>query len=169
MPEPFRLRVLKALTATLEGITPANGYDSNMAGRVFRGRTVYGEDDPLPMLSILEPPIPLETILATGNKTGSSGDWELLIQGFVEDDHQNPSDPAHKLMAEVKKVLVVEKERNRGQSIFGIGYGRQKNGIVEMHIGQGAVRPADQSSSFTFFWLTLTLKLAEDQKNPFDV
>lgn len=52
MADPLRLRILKALTAEFEQMTDANG--ESMAGKVFRGRDHFGNDDPLPMISILE-------------------------------------------------------------------------------------------------------------------
>jgi hypothetical protein len=53
-----QLDILRALTAHLEGINPENGYDYDMRGRVFRGRAEFGDDTPLPHLSILEAPRP---------------------------------------------------------------------------------------------------------------
>lgn len=166
----FRLRVLLSLTACLQGITPADGYDNDLSGDgddqtkgwVSRGKMVYGDDEPLPCVSILEPPIPLEVILSRNDNVHSSGDWELLIQGFVKDDAKNPSDPAHVLMAEVKARLVREKKRERGLNILGMG-----GKVAEMYIGQGSVRPADEMSARCFFWLTLTLKLAENLEQPY--
>lgn len=171
LPDPFRLHVLKKLTECLQDITPENNYQSDLSGdgldtekgQVCRGRIVFGDDEPLPLVSILEPPIPLETILSRGDNTYSSGDWELLIQGFVVDDKRNPSDPAHRLMAEVKSRLIIEKRRDKGRNILDLG-----GLIVEMFVGQGSVRPADQVSERCFFWLTLTLKLAENLEDPYD-
>lgn len=163
--EPFRLRVLKALTVTLEGVNPDNGYEHDMRKAVFRGRVRYGPKDPLPMLSILEAPIPLDVIQSRGANPNSSGPWELLIQGFVKDDSKNPSDPAHHLMAEVKAVLALEKLRrnDRQPDMFGLG-GR----VLEMQIGQGSVRPPDEVSDKAFFWLTLTLRIAETLDKPYE-
>ena len=56
MADSYRLTVLKRLTAHLRGITKANGYDYDLIDprSVCRGRLVFGDDDPLPLLSILE-------------------------------------------------------------------------------------------------------------------
>lgn len=159
---PFRLRVLHNLTSLLETVNPSNGFQYDVRGCVFRGRDTFGPQDPLPMVSILEAPIPLETILSRNTNAASSGDWELLIQGFVPDDPLNPTDPAHHLMAEVKSVLVAEKQKNRGRDMLGMG-----NRIMEMKIGQGTVRPADEATDKAFFWLTLTLKMGEDLSDPY--
>lgn len=157
----FRLRVMKALTVQFEKINPTNGYEHDMRGKVFRGRIRYGdEDDPIPMISILEAPIPQEV---NNGSDASTGDWELLIQGFVEDDKENPTDPAHDLMAEAKKILTETKVEYRGTNILGM-----QNRVFEMNIGQGAVRPPDDASDKAFFWLTLRLKLAEKLDDPYE-
>lgn len=162
MADPFRLRVLKALSTSIEGVNPTNGYQHDLRNAVFRGRIIFGPRDPLPMISILEAPIPLEVVRTRGENIKSTGPWELLIQGFVKDDHQNPTDPAHHLMAEVKSILVKEKRRDRGHNIFGLGAR-----VAEMYIGQGSVRPPDEASDKAFFWLTLTLVIGEDLEDPY--
>ena len=162
MADPFRLRVLKALSASLEEVNPTNGYQHDMRNRVFRGRIIYGPKDPLPMISILEAPIPLETLIARGAQHSSAGPWELLVQGFVKDDFQHPSDPAHHLMAEVKAQLTKEKRRDRGHNALGMS-GR----VAEMLIGQGSVRPPDEATDKAFFWLTVTLVVGEDLSDPY--
>lgn len=159
---PFRLRVLKALSACIEGVNPDNGHHHDLRGRVFRGRLRFGSTDPLPMVSILEAPIPQESNNGSGENTSNVGGWELLVQGFAPDDRANPSDPAHHMMAEVKSVLVKEKRRSRGNDILGM-HGR----IIGMNVGQGSVRPPEDPSSEAFFWLTLRLQVAEDLEQPY--
>lgn len=157
---PTRLRILDALTAALEAVP--NGSGGDMTGAVFRGRLVFGDDEPLPMISVLEPPIPIEVLMSKGPNPNSTGRWELLIQGFVRDDPANPTDPAHILMAETKAVLVKEKRRDRGGNILGMN-----RNVVEMHIGQGTARPADDVSDRAFFWLLLTLQIVENLEDPY--
>lgn len=169
MADPFRLRVLMALTTALQEIRPANGYVNDLQTKVFRGRLIYGENDPLPMVSILEPPVPIDPIANAGGTI--AGDWDLLIQGFVKDDHKNPTDPAYVLLADVMKRLGIEQDRrDGGRSLNILGFGGGKglgNEITKMTIGHGIVRPADDISARAYFWLTLTLNTAEDLKNPF--
>jgi hypothetical protein len=160
---PFRLRVLRALSAKIEEVNPDNGYHFDLRGRVFRGRVRYDDNDPIPMVSILEAPIPQEVIQSRGDNQLSVGPWELLIQGFASDDRENPSDQAHHMMAEVKAVLVGEKQREDGLKLFGM-----RGRVFEMFIGQGSVRPPDDTTEEAFFWLTLTLKLSEDLSRPYE-
>ena len=185
MSDPFRIRVQKAIVAALEQIKqrdPETGDQlaDTFAGCVFRGRDGFGENDPLPMISILEPPLPIDQIVPGPRNPGSNGEWDLMIQGFVEDDKKNPTDPAHWLLADVKAVLAAEKIRKLPQSAgapdpFGLGTSAVVGGknvgncIQEIKvIGPGVVRPPEIGvSNKAFFWLTLTLKIAEDISNPF--
>lgn len=162
---PLRLRVHRALTEAIERVNPDNpdhSFQYDMRDRVFRGRLRYGEGDPIPMISILEAPIPLDVRESRGANPNSTGEWELLVQGFVDDDAHNPTDPAHMLMAEVKVVLAEEKKRDRGGNILGL-----EGRVVDMAIGQGSVRPPDDISDKAFFWMTLTLRLAERLDDPY--
>lgn len=172
MTDPFRLRVKKTLTLALKEITPANGYNFDFSQAVFRGRLLFGDTDPVPMLSILEPPLPLDRLATPPNAGHTTGDWDLLIQGFVKDDKENPTDPAELAMADVKKRLAIEQARQldlprRGSNPFGLN--RDKGNRVEgIRIGAGVVRPPEQGvSTKAYFWLTLTLKITEDNGDPF--
>ena len=74
--EPLRLRVLKAMTNALKEISVDNGYHTDLNEQVYRGRVVYGENDPIPLVSILEVPIPLDQIPPPVDSEFSSGGWE---------------------------------------------------------------------------------------------
>ena len=164
---PLRLRILKALTASLE-LTEYQYDDAvpkqTMAGLVFRGRVLFGDDDPEVLLSILEAPIPVDQIEGAPDNVASTGTWELLVQGFVQDDHNNPTDPAHYLMAAVKVRLAKEKARNADFDILGLG-----NHVTDLRFGAGVVRPPDEISSKAYFWLNVSLEIVEDLTKPFEV
>lgn len=169
----FRLRVLVALTECLETITPENGYAFNLAPgadghdqHVFRGRNRFGEDDPDELLSILEPPIPLEAFTNNAvDNTDSNSEWELLVQGFVPDDKVHPTDQAHVFMGAVKKRLRQEMRRlkpdgSRDPDILGLA-DDEEGEVLKITIGQGVARPPDETSDRAFFWLLVKLQLAE--------
>jgi len=162
--KPFKLRVMHALTDALKQITPANGYKHDLSASVFRGRKLFGEDDPIPMVSILEAELPVATS-APGRDSGlQKGSWPLLIQGFTHDDHVNPTDPAYLLMADVQQRLAGLRRPARGSAILDM-QGR----VTEIKIGQGIVRPPDNGESDkAYFWLTLTLDLAENLETPYE-
>lgn len=182
MSDPFRLRVLKAVCNVIKTVKPANGYTNDLSdqsvtengetrlqAKVFRGRELFGDSDPLPMVSVLEHPRAIDAMLAADGGQDRVGEWDLLIQGFVKDDPENPTDPAHILVAEVVKALATQAERrgdDGGPNLFGLG--GQEPCVYRMTIGSPIVRPADGiNSSQAFFWLTLTLKLVEDLEKPF--
>ena len=167
---PFRLKFLQGLTAVLQGITPGNGFSHDLSTSVFRGRLTYGESDPIPLVSIIEPP------LMAPNSAGPLGagihkeSWDLIVQGFADDDNANPTDPAHMLLAEVKIALAAECQKMQGTpnagntTIFGIPRKR----IVSFDTEIGFVRPSDDISSKAYFWLPLHIVVAEDWLNPYD-
>jgi hypothetical protein len=167
--EPLRLRILKALTAALLEITIENGYRHDLGpseqwpnGRVFRGRVVFGAKDPLPMVAILETPLQPEDLPPPPDSELFRGDWDLTIQGYVEDDLENPTDPAHYLAADVIRRLAVEKKKNTDFNLFGMG-----DDIINLRIGVPVVRPPDELSAKAYFWLPVALELTENLEKPY--
>lgn len=166
--EPFRLRVLKSLTAVLEDITVANGYHFDLCGAVFRGRDVFGNSDPLPMVSILESILEKDQLAARPGGSAQAGPWELLIQGWTDDDDDNPTDPGQYLMADVKQRLAIEARRpfpepnRRGCDPLGMD-----GKITGLKFSTGVVRPADEVSSKAYFWLKLELDMVENLLEPY--
>jgi len=171
---PFRLRVLDALTERLRSVTPAAGYRHDLSNSVYRGRSVYGPDDLVDgfLVSILEAPLP-DTPMPAPNGSGEwVGPWELFIQGFIDDDHDHPTDPAHFLMADVKKALAVERKRMREKAP---GSSAPKNNLLgmngrvtELSIGACVVRPAEEHvSELANFLLSISLTIAENMDDPY--
>jgi hypothetical protein len=164
--EVLRVRILEALRNDLASIstgTPDRYFFDLDPASVFVGRNIFGEKDPLPMLSILEVPIPLDQIVPPPDSSYSNGTWELLIQGFVKDDKEHPTRPAHRLMADVKKKLALTKRQNRNYNIWGMG-----NHVTDLRIGAGVVRPPDEVSAKAYFWLNLSLDIVEDLADPLE-
>jgi hypothetical protein len=162
-PRPFRLRVLDAITAALEAVSTDDGYTVNLADSVFRGRAVYGENDPLPMVSIIEDPRAVEQMMLPGESPGGTGTWTLLIQGWVEDDLVHPTDPAYFLAADVARALV--RTRLDRRNLLGLGY--KAPCVTEIRLGEPVVRPPDEISTKAYFWIPLILSLAENHEQPF--
>lgn len=168
MQVPLRLEVLKRLSDGMEQITVSNGYQHDLTNAVFRGRAVFGEGDPIPMVSILEVPLPEEQFTAAADSGVYSGPWELVIQGFCQDDKKNPTDPAHYLLADVKRRLAeMKRERGRHEILGPWGTSRGVSPIENIYIGPGVVRPPDEVSYTAYFWLTIRLNLVDDLTAPF--
>lgn len=163
---PIRLEIQVRLAALLGSISIAGGYKNNINDHVFRGRSVFGDETPLPALSILEAPIPIDQLPSAKDNTALAGTWELVLQGWVKDDKANPTDPAHVLLADVKRILAFERTKcdwdEPEDGILGLG-----QYVTAMYIGPGVVRPPDEISSKAFFWLTITLDIAEELTEPY--
>jgi hypothetical protein len=164
--DPLRLRILKALTSEFEQIVAFdNGITvETMAGKVFRGRDAFGPHDPLPMISILES-VDEKKIEGSSSdmRPGSSlqqSQWELLVQGFVEDDRKNPTDPAYRLLAKVKKRLA-DLRKVKG-NVLGFG-----PAVTDLQFSAGIVRPADEVSEKAYFWMKVRMNVAEDHSDPY--
>lgn len=162
MDEPKKLEVLKALTTWLEGITYEDPNGTNtLLGKVFRGITVYGDQRPLPMLSILESPRPDFPEYAGIDGTARNETWVLLLQGWVKDDKTNPTDLAYYLAWAVEQRLAALKKRNEmgdaeDPETFMLG-GR----VHKIEFGPSVVRPPDAAlSAKAFFYMPLRLGLA---------
>jgi hypothetical protein len=174
--DPFRLRVLKALTAALADITPANDYAFDLTDAVFRGRTEFGDGDPLPMLSILDGKEPGDVERPNADDSNEAvTTWSLVLQGFVEDDHRNPTDPAEQLLAATKQRLGEERARQHQGWPSPLGMGVREvpedspNNVISLNFGFGVARPPDEFvSDKAYFWLPVTIELSEDHSRPFD-
>jgi len=185
-PIPFRTLCMTALTDALSEITPANGYHNDLSvfpspvdgqpqRRVFRGRAFFGDDDPLPMVAVLERPEEGEALAQDHSHSPKTPfDWGLLVQGFVDDTGTDPTDKAYLLLADVRHCLEVERLRKSGAAgrrnqadPLGLGIGRGTNHIEKLSYGAGIVRPADEISAKAYFWLGVTLRIVEDPLLPF--
>jgi hypothetical protein len=167
---PRRLLLLKRLTAVLQGITPGNDFPFDLSASVFRGKSVYSPDSsPLPMLSILESGRPDSGLFAGTTKQHYSETWDLLLQGFAQNDQANPTDPAHWLFAAVQERLLVITAQNRhtGQGIDPVSY--MLGGLLsDFLVGPPVVRPPDnQVSSTAFFYLPLRAVFQTDNTTPY--
>jgi hypothetical protein len=173
MPDPFRLRVMKALTTAIKQVTPANGCLNDLsdytdeagrtAERVFRGRDLFGESDGLPMVSILEDFRRLESDPSGKGGKETVAPFRVLVQGFVRDDPDNPLDPAYILEAEVRRALIATRTRYNV-----LGLGDTMPCVTDLTVGQPTCRPADNEvSTVAYFFLPVTLTLVEDLANPF--
>jgi len=171
MADPFRLIALKNLTALIEGEDSNSDFTFDLTGRVSRGRTEFGANDTLPLIALLEPPVPIEALPTPQGGGARSTQWDILIQGFAKDDKNHPLDPAYVLSAEVTQRLArertrVENERRQFGKIQRPYLGLQR--ITDFQIGTAVHRPADQEVSKTaYFYMVLSLRVTEDLENPF--
>lgn len=165
MADSQKLDVLKALTTFLEPVEVLkDGALVAMTGRWFRGRAIFGEDDPIPMGSILEAP---QGSFSTygGDQAARRDTWLLLLQGWCDEDPENPADPVYAMLDEVEKRLyLIMAEGSNGYPIDPVNY-RLGNRIANIQYGPGVVRPPVAGVvSKAFFHLPLVVTLASDDR-----
>lgn len=160
MKDTQRLKILKALTTLLAGITKANGYCHNLTVR--RGILTLDDNDmkSLPVLSILEPGRDEETLYPESGGQAQGCHWRLFLTGFTEFSPQHPSDAPHLLMGDVKKRLSAI--RDEGSQNFMLGM----EGVYGLRIGGGICRPPDNQHTTSYFLLPITLSFIETQEAP---
>lgn len=169
MADSYRLTVLKRLTALLEGIVPSTEPTlTDMTGRVFRGRAVFGDNDPRTMLSILESPRPAGANEIDHGQARNE-QWSLLIQGWTVDDKEHPSDPVYALADEVERRLdrITRSGRGTGEPLYPehymLGAALDGDGYLITGFSKSApvVRPPTPNvSERCFFYLPVQVGLA---------
>lgn len=171
IPRPFRLQILDKLTALIHTVTPANNFyfDLSEDDTVVRGRLFIGDDEPVPMVALNEPPLAIEAIRAAPQNINRVNDWDILIQGWAAVGKIHETDEAYTLAAEVQQVIAGEKTKPSGRPGSGngsdfLGFGTK---IVDMRIGAPVVRPPDETSAKACFYMILTLQISEDMAKPF--
>ncbi len=179
MTYPAKLTILRALTETLKGITPANGYvsdlsdfdpgDGALTARVYRGRAFFGDNDPVPMVSILEALGEADYIAEPHQTVGVSEYWwSLILQGWVKDDKDNPTDPAYVLLADVRRCLALQTRRRQTNdpsetNILGLS----SKLIHGLRTNTGVVRPANELSMYAGFHLLVEVKITDIAETPY--
>lgn len=172
MAESLKLHTLKAVTTQIEGVTPANDYDFDLTGAVFRGRLLYGEEVPDTMVSIVEHlQGDITTDTAGENNIERTETWILLVQGIAKNDVLNPTDALYNLMAAVEhrlaRTILMDRKGNPAfpdEYFFGLSSLKIITGLT---IGPGIVSPPRQGiSEKAFFYLPLGVGLATNISEP---
>lgn len=179
-PDSKQLAIMKRLTAQLEAINPSNidpaddiggPYNVDLRGQVKRGRKVFGKEQRYPFIAILESPQPAPVVGVGYDKVKRKEYWNLLLQGFVTDDKDNPSDPAYDLKAVVEMRLsrIVAVDTSNGNALYPDDY--LFGGLIDtLEIGQGVVSPPDEKvSAQSFFYIPLSVCLITDVSKPFSM
>lgn len=181
---PLRLQIIRALTEVIKQVNPTNSipggnpahhYEFDLRDdfstnpprpRVMRGRLHIGDDEPLPMVAISEPPMTIEGVSTQRqpDNTTHAGQWDLIIQGWAKDDPWNPSDIAYQLMQEVRCAIAKEKKRGRNGDTLILGFDQTK--IQNMVIGAPVIRPNEHISEQAVFYMAVTFTICEDIASP---
>lgn len=162
---PKRLRIMIALQKHLEQIAVADGYNYDLADKVFRNRILLGDDvrNLGTAVSVVEAPRPDIALYAAENNAWSRSHITLLIQGVVKDDKTvNTEDDAHYLENDVERSLlrIIEVNPSTGKGKYPGEY--LLGGIIAgAEIAPPVVRPPEATvSSSAFFYLAVRLEVA---------
>lgn len=164
MANSLKLEILKALTSVIETTAIKDGADYDLEGKVFRGRTTFGINDPMPCISILEAKGVNFADFADENKLYSKSDWTLLVQGWA-DNHSDPrheTDAVYMLLADVQctlRKIIDVKTNGMGSPIYPEHY-MLGNRIHSFTMGEPVVRPSEiDVSSKAFFYMPVMIGL----------
>lgn len=157
---PKQLRIIRKLAAYLEATSGA---------KCWVGKSVITAKEAGDTLSILEAPRPIIGTGAGEANLNRNENWTLLLQGWPEDDHEEPSAPAYwmKAMCEQSLSLIVAQLPNGAQrtdALYRLG-----GDISSLTIGQGVVRPPSEeaASRLAMFYLPLIIEIQTDVRNPY--
>lgn len=163
-----QLVIMRRLTTLLEGITPANGYSYDLAGKVYRGKTLFGSTEEPPFITILESlrpdPQPDE---AGYERIVREERWELLIQGWAVTDQAHPTDALYNFKAAVEHRLSrIVAMNDRGSPLYPADF-RLGRILTGARLGPGVVRMATpQTSGTEALYLPCTVRYKANVADP---
>lgn len=178
---PKRLLLLQRLTEYYgRVIVDGPDYQHTLADRVFRGRLRFDSNDPVPAVNILDNLDPDRFPSPAGqrgeNHVTQQEDYVLLIQGWAADDACNPTDPAHYLMADVRKATAMLKRRPNMMAQATSPEGRPNPDYMlgglftDLSMEPGVVRPPMEGvSEKAFFYFRLHLGYTENPNDPYEL
>lgn len=169
---PTRLLILQRLQAHLEGISTANGSQFDLAGHVYRGRIILGQEVGDVALAIVEPPQSDMAPLFTRDnwKEARREGWKLLIQGIVKGDDAYPTDKAYELAAETELRLyrLIATDDATGDLTYPTEHMLGVKGVSGIEILPPLVRPPEPGISATaFFFMPLRITFATKLGQPY--
>ena len=166
-----RYAVIKAIADHLKTVTVANGFTYDLSNSVYIGRRVFGDTEPMPLVTLLE--IPDIQIPGTRPESGAvqTGEWEFFVQGSIKaTDPLNPTVDAYTFMADVTKALsdIVNpandpKHGTTPKAIYLVG-----GKVIKFDIGGFHVRQSDEAPSQSNFYLRIRTQVVERLINPYD-
>lgn len=165
MTDSKRLTILKTLSSMLQEITEENGYENTVAS-VVRGQVnISAAEVSLPFISLLEPvdQNQIGEYKFGGDYIELNNKWTLFIKGWAKDDLLNPTDPAHSLLADVKKRLsTIMLEGHEDYCLL-----KSQKLITKIEVGSGVVSPTESKNDKAFFLLRVDISLSEDLVDPY--
>jgi hypothetical protein len=167
--DPIQVRILTALQEYLETeIVEGDEYFFTLAGQVHIGRMEFDDGDGLPLVSILEVPLPGEQWEIPRGAAVTAGPWEMFVQGWTREEDKGTQRTdrfntvnAYRLKQDITRALLKLKNRLDPHPSTGepLGYVLGFKEIDNILVQRGTVRPDEERSGVCTFWTPLTLDL----------
>lgn len=165
MPDSKRMVILKAITTQLESIAVANGYQHDMVNKVFRGRSDFGDETLTPFIGIFE--VRPDDNVNRADESVQNDVWTLGIQGVVSADTLHPTDPAHALLADIRKSLG---QVMRPDTPVDPNANYMFNNLInDMTIDGGITFSPEEHQGIAVCILKMNITLDERMENPYEV
>lgn len=103
------------ITALLSSITKANGYETDIGVRVFRGKRKI-DDSHVPCGVVIEGE---DKPGGTQGPSSQQITQAYVIGGYAECDPDNPNDTAHQIIADIKRAIFSTPNPTRAEEING--------------------------------------------------
>ncbi len=167
MQQTKRSRMLDLIAGAIREVAPGNGYEMDLRQCVYIGRSIFGDDTPLPTVAILESTKLADIEWPGGDeRTVRKVDWPILCQGWAPYDKSDPTGILYYMAAcvikELTKFVLLDKH---GRPVRPDLY-RLEGLAASFTIGSPIVRPVTQAES-AFFYLPLMIEIQEDLTSPF--
>lgn len=165
MADSKRLVILKALTAQLETIMVTNGYQHDLAGKVYRGRSDFGSETQRPFVGIFE--VRPDDNMNRADESVQKDLWTLGIQGVVNSDTTHPTDPAHNLLADIRKALgqVLKPDTPVSRNPLHMFEGL----VADMTVDGGVTFNPEELQDAAVCVLKVSINLVETLENPYEI
>jgi len=149
--ESKALKVTKAVQASLEKITIAEGFETDAGLSITRGRRRISPEENFPLLVIHEGK---EEVVGKRGDTVVHLRLPITIEGFLAVDAMNPLDSSHQLLADIKRSLYPSLSSHRGLIIQSEYLGRE-------------IIPPEDGSSYSSVSVHLAVEWGEELSNPY--
>lgn len=142
--------VAAEIATRMAAITVANGCETDIGLRVFRGRRKI-EDDMVPCAVLIEGSDVVRD--QPGKLPTASIDQSYVLGGYVACDPDNPNDAAHAVIRDIKRAMF------KGNATFG-------KSVLHVKYKGRDIGPRTDGVAIVFAIVEITVTYVEDLTNP---
>lgn len=146
--------IAQAVSARLQNITVANGYQTDIGLRVLRGRRRL-DPNQMPCAVVVERDDTVLEFQGQSREPRAKVRQPFVLEGHVECDPDNPNDAAHLIIADIKKAIFTER----------LTYGAEQK-IVSVEYTGRSIAPREDGMSLVAAAVEITVEYVEHLANP---